>query len=125
MLKNFERLFWIYIFAACLLGVYALLAHPNFGGPYAADPTLSANLELGKKLYVEKKCGSCHGDRGRTPLTNEYPVIAGQPVSYLKNQIRDIVAGHRENGLAGQMRVSVGPLTEAETLALAKYIHSL
>jgi mono/diheme cytochrome c family protein len=46
-----------------------------------ADPALTAQIEKGKALYVEK-CASCHGDAGQG--TEKGPVVVGKDAFPLK-----------------------------------------
>jgi cytochrome c len=78
----------------------------------------------GADLYKEKICHTCHGEDGTHPITQDYPVIAGQPVKYLVQQMRDIRDGRRNNGLSAAMRVSVSNMTDEEFEVIAEWLAS-
>jgi cytochrome c553 len=57
-------------------------------------------------------------------VTQDYPVIAGQPVRYLLRQMKDIRDGRRTNGLSETMRVAVTNVTDEEFEAIAAWLAS-
>jgi cytochrome c len=78
----------------------------------------------GAVLYQEKACHNCHGEDGTHPVTQDYPVIAGQPVKYLVRQMRDIRDGRRTNGLSASMREAVQGVTDEEFEKIAAWLAS-
>lgn len=102
--------------------VTVTLLDPRFAGPLTKDQVIEEQIRAGEKLYTEKKCDVCHGDRGNHPAGQDYPVLKGQSYAYLSNQIRDIVQGRRNNGLTVIMKTQIGDLNEQEIQALARYL---
>jgi cytochrome c len=78
----------------------------------------------GAVLYKERICHTCHGEDGTHPITQDYPVIAGQPIKYLVRQMKDIRDGRRTNGLSETMRVAVQGVTDAEFEKIAAWLAS-
>jgi cytochrome c len=78
----------------------------------------------GADLYEAKICHTCHGEDGTHPVTEDYPVIAGQPVKYLVQQMKDIRDGRRTNGLSEAMRASVSNTTDDELRVIAEWLAS-
>lgn len=96
-------------------GVAALVLLVCAAGAYANQ---------GEKLYKEKICHTCHGEDGTHPVTQDYPVIAGQPVKYLVRQMQDIRDGRRDNGLSQVMRAAVADVTDEEFARIASWLAS-
>ena len=86
--------------------------------------TAGIHADQGADLYKEKICHTCHGEDGTYPVTEDYPVIAGQPVRYLVRQMKDIRDGTRDNGLSEAMRVTVSNVTDEEFEAIAEWLAS-
>ena len=78
----------------------------------------------GADLYKEKICHTCHGEDGTHPVTEDIPVIAGQPVKYLVQQMKDIRDGRRDNGLSESMRASVSNVTDEEMEIISDWLAS-
>lgn len=76
----------------------------------------------GADLYKEKICHTCHGEDGAYPVTQEIPVIAGQPAKYLVQQMKDIRDGRRNNGLSESMRASVATVTDEEMEIISEWL---
>ena len=95
-------------FGASLLLLYA-------GGAFA---------DRGAELFKERLCHTCHGEDGTHPVTEDYPVIAGQPVNYLVRQMKDIRDGRRTNGLSESMRAVVAAVTDEEFERIAEWLAS-
>ncbi len=73
--------------------------------------SLHATKPEGADLFKTKGCPACHREDGSHPLTQDYPVIAGQNANYLLRQMQDIRDGRRNNGLSQSMRTVVLGLT--------------
>ncbi|OJX72172.1 c-type cytochrome [Magnetospirillum sp. 64-120] len=100
----------------------ALAALVVLGG-IAATPALAAD---GKALFADKGCTACHGEDAKTPLEAGYPRLAGQNATYMVNQMKDIKAGKRANGLSPDtMKPILEEVTEEEMQALADYLAGL
>ena len=76
----------------------------------------------GGALYGERGCGNCHGVGGENPISDEFPVLAGQNRDYLIRQFMDIQSGARDSGLAPRMRALVQDISEEEITAIAGYL---
>lgn len=72
-------------------------------------------------------CKSCHGETGKGKFseTGSYPVIGGQHMIYLREQLRNWRAGSRTNSPCGVMNVIAKYLNDDEIEALANYISGL
>jgi formylglycine-generating enzyme required for sulfatase activity/cytochrome c553 len=86
----------------------------DFASGVVADP--------GAELYKEKICYTCHGEDGTHPITQDYPVLAGQPTRYLMRQMKDIRDGRRTNGLSENMRAAVANVTDDEFEQIAAWL---
>jgi len=85
-------------------------------------PSLAAD---GAKLYMEKTCVACHGKDAKTPLTPQYPKIAGQSAAYAEQQMKDIKSGARANGQSAAMKGVMHLVSDAEIKALADWLSKL
>lgn len=100
----------------------ALAALVVLGG-IAATPALAAD---GKALFADKGCTACHGEDAKTPLEPGYPRLAGQNATYMVNQMKDIKAGKRANGLSPDtMKPILEEVSEEEMQAMADYLAGL
>jgi len=81
------------------------------------------HADQGADLYKAKICHTCHGEDGTHPVT-EHPVIAGQPVTYLVGQMKDIRDGRRTNGLSASMSAAVSNVTDEEFEIIAEWLAS-
>lgn len=84
----------------------------------------SASL-TGAELFAAKGCHICHGLEGRNPLSDSYPMLAGQNVPYLIQQLVDIKYGRRNNGLSPTMRTTLQFTSVDELRRIANYLGSL
>lgn len=78
----------------------------------------------GKRIYTESNCHSCHGIRGKNPIAEGYPVIAGQNKTYLVAQLKDIQNGERKNGLSAVMQRAMPQLSDEKMSAIATYLEN-
>jgi len=88
------------------------------GGAGAA--ATAADLEAGK-ARAATACAVCHGPVGLSMQPN-VPHLAGQPLFYLTEQLRNYRSGKRANEV---MSVIAKPLTDAEIDNLALWYSSL
>lgn len=79
----------------------------------------------GAELYKTKTCWSCHGKDADTPLLPVYPRLAGQNADYAFNQMKDIKAGTRANGMSAAMKGVMGLVNEEEMRAIADWLATL
>jgi cytochrome c553 len=72
-------------------------------------------------------CQSCHGEtgKGKYSMTGCYPVIGGQHMIYLREQLRNWRKGERTNSPGGVMNVIAKSLSDAEIEALSNYISGM
>lgn len=80
----------------------------------------AADLEAGK-ARAATACAVCHGPVGLSMQPN-VPHLAGQPLFYLTEQLRNYRSGKRANEV---MAVIAKPLTDAEIDNLATWYSSL
>ena len=76
----------------------------------------------GRDLYSQRYCAGCHGPDGKSPVSSNYPVLAGQNRDYLIQQFKDIQSGSRNNGITSTMSALVQNVTEEEIAAIASYL---
>ena len=79
----------------------------------------------GAKLYMEKTCVACHGKDAKTPLTPQYPKIAGQNAAYAEQQMKDIKSGARANAQSAAMKGVMHLVSDAEIKVLADWLSKL
>ena len=73
-------------------------------------------------LYAAKGCPACHGPDGRKTLLPVYPKIAGLPVQYAVNQMKDIKSGARSNGQSAAMKGIVMGVDDNDLKAIAEWL---
>ncbi len=110
------------------LAAYFAGQTPNIGK--AADE----DLDLGERIYrgglLDKHvtaCTACHSPRGAGNPLAGFPLLRGQPVDYLVDQLRKYREGERQTDEehGGMMRGVARNLTDGEMRAVANYIHGL
>jgi cytochrome c len=89
------------------------------------SPAVAAAPLTGAELFLAKGCHICHGLEGRTPLSGQYPRLAGQNVAYLLRQMADIKSGERNNGLSATMRTTLQFTSREEMERIAAYLSRL
>ena len=97
-----------------LITIIAVAGFAVTGGAIAADAA------AGKEK--SQLCAACHGSDGNSPMTPEYPKLAGQPADYLEKALRDYKKGARKNPL--MMPLAQG-LSKRDIKDLAAYYSSL
>ena len=71
---------------------------------------------------AKQVCAACHGADGNTPLSPDFPRLAGQKVDYLEKALRDYKSGARKNPImAGQAQA----LSAKDIEDVAAYFGSL
>jgi len=103
-------------------GVYRGLLVVLIGGLVLGGGSGSAAASDGAALFKSKGCPACHGVDGSYPVSQDYPVIAGQNASYLLRQSRDIRDGRRNNGLTQMMREAVTQVTDDELAIISEWL---
>ena len=76
----------------------------------------------GAAFFAAKGCIACHGADGNTPVTPNYPKVAGQNREYVVNQLKDFKSATRTNGLAAVMSGMVATLTDEDIEKLADFL---
>lgn len=87
----------------------------------SSGPLVAAGSD-GAALYEAKGCPVCHGEYGSYPVSQDYPVIAGQNPNYLLRQMRDIRDARRSNGLSQMMRDAVAQVTDEEFATISAWL---
>ncbi|WP_431733173.1 c-type cytochrome [Hylemonella gracilis] len=67
-------------------------------------------------------CTACHGEQGRAAPDGYYPRLAGKPVGYLYNQLRNFREGRRNYQLMTQL---LAPLNDGYLLEIAEHFAAL
>ena len=101
---------------------YASLPAPT--GP-EAPPKLDGErlYHVGDPARGLAACASCHGAAGEGDAAN--PPLAGQPATYIENQLAAWREGTRNNDPLGQMREISRRLSNAEVRAVSAYASAL
>jgi cytochrome c553 len=97
-----------------------LIAIVTGAGFAAAGGAFAADVAAGKEKA--QLCAACHGADGNTPMTPEFPKLAGQPADYLEKALRDYKKGMRKNPV--MMPMAQG-LSKQDIKDLAAYYASL
>ena len=69
-----------------------------------------------------RPCTQCHGQQGRAAADGYYPRIAGKPVGYLLNQLRNFRDGRRHYAL---MVAMIDPLSDSYLQQIAEHFAAL
>ena len=95
---------------------------------YGSLPTMRADTprsdtETARRLFAT--CALCHGAQGKGSGDAAFPVIGGQDVKYLRNQLLAWRSGERRNSPGGAMNDAAKGLTDAEIEVLVHYISGM
>lgn len=101
---------------------YGRLAYPF--APASPHSSYSGLYQRGDPARGLAACASCHGPRGEG-VGDGSPPIAGQPVTYLSEQLDQWKAGRRRNDPRGQMIAVTARLSPAEIDGLSAYVSRL
>lgn len=96
-----------------------------FDREFAGKLTMPDQTELiakGKVLFQKKGCLSCHGEGGRNPADEKYPIIGGQSHFYNYQQIIDIRDGRRDNGGSSLMKGSIQRLKDDQAYLISLFL---
>ncbi|MCP3670001.1 MAG: c-type cytochrome [Gammaproteobacteria bacterium] len=85
-------------------------------------PATAATGGDGASLYAAKGCAACHGPDGRKTLLPVYPKVAGLPVQYAINQMKDIKSGARNNGQSAAMKGIVMGVDDKDLKTIAEWL---
>lgn len=78
----------------------------------------------GKKLYVDHKCASCHGENGEGNAEKAFPVVASQHYDYLIREMNWIRKGVRGNSHP-EMVKAIARFSQSDLEAVASYLSRL
>ena len=87
-----------------------------------ASPFAHAEGNVDAGAQKSKVCTACHGADFNTPISPDYPRLAGQHVDYLARALTDYKSGARKNPIMG---AQAGALSAQDIQDLAAYIGSL
>ncbi|WP_153102214.1 c-type cytochrome [Paraburkholderia hayleyella] len=88
----------------------------------------AADADNGKRLSDSHNCAACHGAKLNTPVSPEYPKLAGQHADYTYWALRQYQMGTgnphlgRNNAI---MQAQVQSLSQSDMKDIAAYIESL
>ena len=95
-----------------------------YGGlPAMRGETMRADTVAAQRLFAA--CAACHGADGKGTGNAAFPVIGGQDVKYLRNQLLAWRSGERRNSPGGAMNEATKNLTDAEIDVLAHYLSGI
>lgn len=78
----------------------------------------SNNAVVGTPPPVTQTCVACHGVDGATPVSADYPILAGQYADYLEQALRDYKSGKRKNAI---MAGIITAIDEKDFPAIAQF----
>jgi cytochrome c553 len=97
----------------------------------AAGAGVAPQTAIAQRLYADgdaarklPACASCHGENG-TGTAGAGPVIGGQGLRYLEQQLLGWRSGDRKNSTGGVMNQMAAPLSDTEIEALARYVSEM
>lgn len=95
-----------------------------YGGlPAMRGETARVDTAAAQRLFAA--CAACHGPQGKGTGNVAFPVIGGQDVKYLRNQLLAWRSGERRNSPGGAMNEATKGLTDAEIDVLAHYLSGI
>lgn len=83
------------------------------------EPT-QADTQTAQRLFAA--CAACHGPQGKGTGNAAFPVIGGQEVKYLRNQLLAWRSGERRNSPGSAMNAATKDLMDTEIDVLAHYL---
>jgi cytochrome c553 len=108
-----------------LILIGLIIVNVSFGENNSSLTEVDIEPLDGAKLYEEKTCFLCHGLDGKTPIAPIYPKIAGQELEYIRQQLKDIKSGARDNAQTAAMHGIMQLVTEEELEVIASHVASL
>jgi cytochrome c553 len=99
--------------------VRLILSAATFAAALVAAPGLAADVQAGRAKA--QMCSVCHGLNGMATLP-EAPNLAGQPASYLAQQLKHYRDGSRRHEI---MTLMAKPLSDADIDNLAAWFSSI
>ncbi len=98
-----------------------------FSALFISTPINAANLNRGRALVERGTCAACHGKDLKTPVSADYPKLAGQHADYLYVAMRAYqngghsIIGRKNPIMAAQMQ----NFSQRDLRDIAAYIESL
>ena len=87
------------------------------------------NVEAGKAAVAKYNCGSCHGADLNSPISPDYPKLAGQHADYIEHALKAYKRGKEGANANGRMQPVMGgmanQLNDKDMKDIAAYIGSL
>ena len=111
---------WVIFCVAILLGIQIVFASGTAVSDTAQPQNNAASAEDPFQAVREniQVCATCHGERGASPQSPEYPILAGQHLFYLYTQLKDYKEERRANPI---MQPMAAELSNDQMLLLAEY----
>ena len=97
---------------------YAQMAPPVVAGPASSAPPVWLRGDPSRGVQA---CAACHGPTG-LGVGSGNPALTGQPAAYTIEQIRRWKKAERRNDPRGVMTMAVAGLTDAETVAIGRWL---
>jgi len=100
-------------------------SHPVMRGEESRPSLLAKDIFMrGDMTRNIVSCKTCHGETGKGKFspTECYPVIGGQHMIYLREQLRNWRSGARSNSSTGVMNIIAKQLSDSEIQALSDYL---
>jgi len=91
--------------------------------PTMRGESVPADEVVARRLFAA--CAGCHGAQGKGNRDAAFPVIGGQDVKYLRNQLLAWRSGERRNSPGGAMNEAAKNLTDADIEMLAHYLSAM
>jgi cytochrome c553 len=108
------------IIASGLVAIASLVSASAFAG---------GNVEAGKAVVAKYNCGSCHGADLNSPISPDYPKLAGQIPDYIAHALHAYQRGDAGANANGRVQPVMGAmakqLNDKEIKDVAAYIGSL
>jgi cytochrome c553 len=98
------------------------------GALWASAPAAAADAANGKALVNSHNCAACHGVSLNTPVSSEYPKLAGQHATYVYWALRQYQMGTGNPNLGRNnpiMQAQVQSLSLSDMKDIAAYVESL
>jgi cytochrome c553 len=92
---------------------------PRIVAEHAVSPPIARIARQGDPDRAIPSCDSCHGQSRSGPVGT--PVLLGEPVPYLEEQLKMFASGARSNDLYARMRIVARQFTPDEMHGLATY----
>ena len=116
---------WLVMTGAYLVIIAMSIGYITVTNAEDTKPVDAETMAKGAELFKTRTCFTCHGEDGKTTILPQYPKIAGQNPEYALQQMKDIKAGTRANGMAAAMKGIMHLVNDEEMEILAKYVSTM